>query len=286
MNVQMNNKTVSTIDLVAPELYSVTMGLKPRDTGGISAVKGSHIYAAIFKILRASSPGMAEELHDMDEQKPFTISLLRRKTLKSKEPEDKTNCVIYSLRLTFLQGLFFAHFINSALSWGNNDVQIGTANFKIEQIDTFSKDSTIPSFTKYTDILNNASNEHKIHLEFVSPTVFRSGGKRNVVFPEPQLVFGSLLNRWQAYSRIKFDDSISSWIEKILTIRYRLTTRMLDFGTYQELGFTGYCQYEIYKDTPKDVVLALNALGDFAYYAGIGAKTTMGMGQSRRLLKV
>jgi CRISPR-associated endoribonuclease Cas6 len=32
-----------------------------------------------------------------------------------------------------------------------------------------------------------------------------------------------------------------------------------------------------------DKLKALNALADFAFYCGTGAKTTMGMGQTRRI---
>jgi CRISPR-associated endoribonuclease Cas6 len=64
--------------------------------------------------------------------------------------------------------------------------------------------------------------------------------------------------------------------------RYRLSTRLLDFGGYQELGFSGQVTYEFSRDVPVELARAINALADFAFYGGVGAKTTMGMGQARR----
>jgi CRISPR-associated endoribonuclease Cas6 len=120
-------------------------------------------------------------------------------------------------------------------------------------------------------------------MEFLSPTAFRSGGRRNVIFPDPGLVFGSYFNRWQAFSSVKLDDTITSWFEKMIVARYQLETRFLDFGSYQEVGFSGRCRFLLNRNTPEEIVTGINALADFAFYCGTGAKTTMGMGQTRRV---
>ena len=65
--------------------------------------------------------------------------------------------------------------------------------------------------------------------------------------------------------------------------KYKLETRILHFGSYQEIGFEGKCTVEIAPEVPEETVRSLNALADFAFYCGTGAKTAMGMGQTRRL---
>jgi CRISPR-associated endoribonuclease Cas6 len=120
-------------------------------------------------------------------------------------------------------------------------------------------------------------------MEFLTPTVFRSGGKRNNVFPEPALVFGSYWNKWQALSPVKMDDALNSYFEKISVTRYRLETGIWDFGSYQEVGFSGTCRFEIDPSIPDDKKACINALADFAQFCGTGAKTTMGMGQTQRI---
>lgn len=65
--------------------------------------------------------------------------------------------------------------------------------------------------------------------------------------------------------------------------RYKLQTRILHFINYQEVGFEGECSFEITDDTDEERLKWLNTLADFAFYCGTGAKTTMGMGQTRRI---
>jgi CRISPR-associated endoribonuclease Cas6 len=269
-------------EVMAPDVYSISVTLEPLREAVISQTQGYHAYALFLNLLKASEPSLSEELHSLDGPKPFTVSPLQGKFGRDKDglrllPKSK-----YSVRLTFLRSDVFAHFLNGALKWGDNTLEFGSAFLQIREIETFGKENPVVSFQSYQGILDSASAKRHIELEFLSPTAFRSGGKRNVVFPQPELVFGSYLNRWQAFSPVKLDDSISSWLSKIVVARYRLETRILHFGSYQEVGFTGRCRFELDKNTPEEAVVALNALTDFAFYSGTGAKTTMGMGQTRR----
>ncbi|MDP2662237.1 MAG: CRISPR system precrRNA processing endoribonuclease RAMP protein Cas6, partial [Dehalococcoidia bacterium] len=63
---------------------------------------------------------------------------------------------------------------------------------------------------------------------------------------------------------------------------YRLSTRLASFGDYSETGFFGHAVYECPSASDEERRL-INTLADFAFFAGVGAKTTMGMGQCRRL---
>ena len=58
---------------------------------------------------------------------------------------------------------------------------------------------------------------------------------------------------------------------------------MINFGNYQETGFTGQCSFILSDVLSMEQVQHINALADFAVYSGVGAKTTMGMGQTRRI---
>ncbi|MBI3490961.1 MAG: CRISPR system precrRNA processing endoribonuclease RAMP protein Cas6 [Acidobacteria bacterium] len=44
-------------------------------------------------------------------------------------------------------------------------------------------------------------------------------------------------------------------------------------------GFIGTCEYSVGPRAPEDVSRALHLLADFAFFCGVGLKTTMGMGQ-------
>jgi CRISPR-associated endoribonuclease Cas6 len=269
-------------ELVAPNVYSISVTLEPVTEAVISHTQGYHAYALFLNLLRLSQPSLAEALHGLDGPKPFTVSPLRGKFGRAENGLRLLPQSSYYLRLTFLSSEILAHFLDGALKWGNNTLELGPALLRIQGIDTLCKGNPAASFQSYQDILDGASAERHIELKFLSPTAFRSGGKRNVVFPEPELVFGSYLNRWQAFSPVKLEGSISSWLGRMVVTRYKLETHILHFGSYQEVGFTGRCTFELDRNIPQEVVVALNALADFAFYCGTGAKTTMGMGQTRR----
>lgn len=269
--------------VISPEVYSVSVKLRALKEVVISQAHGYQVYGLFLSVLRMSSQSLAEELHGLDGVKPFTVSPLQGRFGRAQGGLKVIPASTYSLRLTFLKSDIFAHFLNGALKWGDNAVDLGSVSFRMEEVNPGYRRDSSTDFQSYQGIINGASTWHQIELQFSSPTAFRSGGKRNVVFPEPALVFGSYLNRWQAFSPVTLDDSVTSWFDRIVVARYQLETRILNFGSYQEVGFTGRCRYELDKNTPEEVALALNALADFAFYCGTGAKTTMGMGQTKRL---
>jgi CRISPR-associated endoribonuclease Cas6 len=275
-------QVVAADKLANPELYSVSVTLKPQAESVMPVAHGHHAHAFFLNLMKASDPSMAKEFHDSEGAKPFTLSPLRGKFTNTENQLALIPQARYRIGLTFLRGDAFAHFLDGALKWGNKTVKLGPAKFKIDGVDTINRRAPAMSFQRYQGILDSASASPQIELEFLSPTTFRSGGK-NFIFPQPELVFGSYLNKWQAFSPMQLDDSLSAWFDKVMVARYRLQTHILDFGSYKEVGFTGKCRFELDKATPDEIAVALNVLADFALYCGTGAKTTMGMGQTRRL---
>jgi len=268
--------------LTTPELYSILINLKPLEDSVLPVAHGHWVYAMFLRILNESTPLLANELHGSDALKPFTVSALQGKAGRFRNTLKLNPGTVYPIRLTFLNGEIFGTFLNSAMKWADKALEIGPATVRMDNISTFARADKAVAYSNYQDILDSASADRHIELEFLSPTAFRSGGKRNVVFPEPKLVFGSSLTKWQAFSAIKIEADVAPYLEKILVSRYRLITRILDFGNYQEIGFTGRCRFELDKTISDEVAVAINALADFALYCGTGAKTTMGMGQTRR----
>ncbi|MBA7610624.1 hypothetical protein ES703_17836 [subsurface metagenome] len=270
-------------EVTTPDVYSISVTLEPLTEAVVSQMQGYHAYALFLKLLRASNPSLAEELHGLDGPKPFTVSHLQDKFGRNENGLRLIPKSEYSLKLTFLRSDVLAHFLDGAIKWSDNALELGSASLRMKEVDTLSTKNPYASFQSYQGILSSASAERQIELEFLSPTAFRSKGRRNVVFPQPELVFGSYLNRWQAFSPVKLDDSILAWLDSTIVARYKLDTRILHFGSYQEVGFTGKCRFLLDRNTPEEIVVALNALADFAFYCGTGAKTTMGMGQTRRV---
>ncbi len=266
------------------ELYSIAVAVRPLQAGSIPLAHGYHVYALLLNIIRSSDAALAEKLHAGETVKPFTVSTLTGKMRRNKAQLAISSDTTLYLRYTFLDSAVFSHFMDGALRWGSRPVEIAGLSFSVEEVVTAPRADLSVSFFSYQGILREANATRQIDMEFVTPTVFRSGGKRNNIFPEPALVFGSYWNKWQALSPVKMNDDLNSYFENINVTRYQLESGIWDFGSYQEVGYSGACRFEIDRNLPDDKAVLINALASFAQFCGTGAKTTMGMGQTRRIL--
>lgn len=147
------------------------------------------------------------------------------------------------------------------------------------------------------------------------------GKSRNYANPDLKLCDQSWANRWNAFCPeglridkarlLQFIEDHAQWL------RIQTKSKMMDFGRYKELGFIGECLYEFREELgPEDwaefdedppapweyelgyeeekprrnpipwddeLLKQANILADFSFYCGTGYKTTMGMGQTRRI---
>lgn len=264
-------------------LYAALLKLKADGEATISPTQGHHAYGLFLALMRQSSPKMADELHGSDSMKPFTISPLHGKFQRAGKNLKVIDASEYSIRLTFLKEDVFAYFMDAALKAASQPLRLESAIFHIDQVLLHHEDLPLCHHQSYEQLFTESASGRKVRLQFLSPTAFRSGGKRNVLFPEAPLVFGSYLTKWQYYSPIKINEAMVKVLPDIVVTRYKLNTHILHFNAYQETGFEGDCTFELPDKLDEDCVKAINTLADFALYCGTGAKTTMGMGQTRRI---
>ncbi|NWF70875.1 MAG: CRISPR system precrRNA processing endoribonuclease RAMP protein Cas6 [Chloroflexi bacterium] len=138
-----------------------------------------------------------------------------------------------------------------------------------------------------------------LRLHFAAPTAFHSGGL-NFPLPDPRLVFGSLAQRWAAFSPLPLPDELNEFVTHFVALgRFNLESHLLRFKQgSRHIGFCGHVRYLILPENPKlskndparaaalaqkhdDLARALALLTDFAFYSGVGIKTTTGMGLAR-----
>lgn len=118
---------------------------------------------------------------------------------------------------------------------------------------------------------------------------------QHVMLPLPQLVFQSLLKRWQDIAPPELIDLIQTehleeYLQKdgVIITDYTLTAHHVHFSTHQQPGFVGTCTYQLRGLNDKattTTALTLQQqvylLAQLAFYSGIGYKTAMGLGQAR-----
>jgi len=124
--------------------------------------------------------------------------------------------------------------------------------------------------------------QRRITFSFRSPTAFSRGERQFDLFPQPLRIWESLLRVWNSYApeslhiekkrvRQAFSD------QEVIVTYCNLRTRTLHYPDYLQKGFLGTCTYHIRSNGI--VASELTALAALAPYAGLGYKTTMGMGQ-------
>jgi len=266
-----------------PALYSVQLMLKAENNACISPTQGHHAYALFLNLIRQSNPELSEKLHQSSQAKPFTLSSLQGKFKYADKSLQLIQDASYFIRLTFLNEETFCHFMDAVYQNEKKPLRLESAIFSVQQILVNPQDSPWIRCQSFEELVEQSALEYKIQMEFTSVTTFRSGGKRNILFPEPFVLFSSLLAKWQELSPLPFETYLSESFGQIALTSYKLETHILHFNGYQETGFKGKCIFTLGKDLTDADIKSLNTLADFAFYCGTGAKTTMGMGQTRRI---
>jgi CRISPR-associated endoribonuclease Cas6 len=93
-------------------------------------------------------------------------------------------------------------------------------------------------------------------------------------------VFNSLRRKWNQYSALEFSESI---VEAIFPSYFEINTAIAPDSRSKFIGCIGNMSFRIFGDLEPNVIQQINALADFALYAGVGRKTPMGMGMVRRI---
>ncbi len=140
----------------------------------------------------------------------------------------------------------------------------------------------------YTQLYEQASDSvseafHKgyrqIEFAFCTPTAFRQSNY-DCALPTRDLVFNSLIKRWNQYSGIELPKNL---VEAIFPSFFDIRTEIVADSRSKFIGCVGAINFRILGDVDSVVIKQINALANFALYSGVGRKTTMGMGMVRRL---
>jgi CRISPR-associated endoribonuclease Cas6 len=265
-------------------LYSIILELCAVNTTAIPAHRGDHTHALFLDLVRQVDAELSSRLHDEPDYRPFTVS-----TLHGARVNDGMQMLqagqVYRLRLTLLDGgglwqRLSAHFLEtSALNLRLDKAQLQLTRV----ISTPAADTT--GWAGYADwqTLAAASPRSAITMCFLSPCAFSMGDRRFALFPEPLLLWDSLVRSWNRYAPavLQIDKAaLRDFVtHQVAVSDYELHTGKAIFATYVQKGFVGSCTYQVKSNEGCGSQIA--ALAEFARYAGVGSKTTSGMGQAR-----
>lgn len=142
--------------------------------------------------------------------------------------------------------------------------------------------TTLKSITD--EISSNTASYAKV--EFVTPTAFKSAG-RYVIVPNVRLIFQNLLMQYgQMYETSdEADQDTVDYIDKNVWIRsYHLHSQRMEHVNPQGRAVSGFVgDLSLSIKGPQPLVGLVHMLLRFGEYAGVGIKTSMGMGGMRCL---
>lgn len=304
------------------DLLSLVLTLRPLQADREPPPLGRAAHAWLLDAVRWSDPALAEQIHAGSEARPFTVSGLIGVSRAIGLATDRTYALrLTALSAPVAQALIKAtahpatspQQTNSNLTEGEStagkgdaplavgaQVQMAQTAFRVEAVDR-GLDPTANLQTPASSphhpwaggatyetlsapwLLGRATPSRAVGLQFTSPTTFKSGG-RHLPVPLPSLVFGSLLEKWNAFAPVAFPPEVRRYAEECLAIsQFNWQSRgvPLKEGGLR-VGVVGRVRYTA-TSFDRYWLSLINVLAEFAQFAGVGAGTTMGLGQCRQI---
>lgn len=117
-----------------------------------------------------------------------------------------------------------------------------------------------------------------LHLEFLTPTSFKSGG-RYVIMPDMRYIYQSLMNKYSAASTdmdMYDEETLQQLTESSNIVQYRLKSTGFPLEGVKIPSFKGEMCVKL--SGTHTLANYVRLLARFGEYSGIGIKTAMGMG--------
>jgi CRISPR-associated endoribonuclease Cas6 len=264
------------------DLAIFTLTVRPTHHDIIPAHTGRAAHALFLAALRDVDPILSEIIHGGSQLRPLTAGPLQpapRSGTLTLSPMQR-----YTLRFTTLHA-DLTRLAENALAprWLRSGLIVHDQPLRVESIDVRS--------ASYAELLQNAQTGRRlprwITLSFNTPTVIKKTGGLQLPLPVPGNIFGSLIDRWMAFAppEASLPDGLRDWVDRCVSIEdLNIRSQHVSFeraSRGQMIGFVGTVTFTAVESS--DVFLpVLHALADYAAFAGVGAKTSMGLGQVAR----
>lgn len=278
--------------------HSLVLNFSPLSPLPPGFTSGKNLHGLFLNLASAVDAELGDRFHKNEKDKAFTTSPLQtthRPPLRWNHLKPIAPGTPCWWRISLLDDRLFGQLsplwlnLNPSQSW-----HLGPADLRITSL-LGTPQSTQPwaNFCSYAQIYEQAScTQRKLTLRFCTPTAFRQG-KYDTSLPTPERVFGSLLRRWNRYSDRAFPPEILQVVQDS-QLNIRSEVAIDPRSQFQHTGakpnpcnrFTGSVgkmTFQILGKVDETAIRQLNALADFALYAGVGRKTTMGMGMVCRV---
>lgn len=250
----------------------------------------------------SANPKLAQRLHDEQGLKPYTVSTLlddRGRPLNAGAwLKPGQECW---LRLTALNDELAEVIEKRILPRLPERLTLYKMDFRVDGVARRRAEHPWADCASFVEIAQNAAlaeAEPTVRLEFASPTAFRDNGL-DVCLPLPGQVFRSLWARWNAFCPAAMQvqelwpefAAACIYVNELTAVN---TTRWVfaDGTRGAATGFSGAVAFRLpparaleekWRPYSDGAAALMQSLARFAFYAGVGHHTTIGMGQTRPL---
>lgn len=226
---------------------------------------------------------------DASELRPFTTS-----TLYGYFPEHTLDLEgNYLMRFTGLNEQVSVPLLQAVQTGGRlapgATVNLDYLDFQVLAVHQENGSHPLAAQTTYQELataslLSSEPAPYRVSFTFASPTTFHRDG-RQVAYPLPELVIGSLLDKWNTFAPIALPNEARRYAAECLALsRFELKSRRVKVAGGSQSGMVGRALFTTLTYDRYWMSL-MQTLAHYSYYSGVGAKTSMGMGQCRRSIE-
>lgn len=271
--------------------HSLVLNLLPQSDIPLGYLSGRHLHALFLTLVSSVDQDLGDRFHQGDSLRSFSLSSLQVLGNRGQGIEDRLQVHHKRSiaagkscwwRISLLDDALFGHLtklwlnLNPQKAW-----HLGPADLFITSV-LGTPQSTQPwaNFSSYSQLYEQASeSDRELRFRFYTPTAFRKG-QFDTSMPTQENVFSSLLKRWNEFSGMEFSEKLT---EPIFPSYFDIQTEIVQDSRSKFIGCTGSVTYRILGQADAKMIKQINCLASFALYAGVGRKTTMGMGMVRKV---
>lgn len=250
-------------------VYSVAVELGAAKSGSIPPTLSRAIHACVMHWFEVADREIATAIHN-SQNSPISLSgLIGHRRRRGTKAGDR-----FTIRIGLLDGSLIQPLLQGIETSDARSLELAEFPFAVRNVYALPGTHRLARSADYELLANLPAIDRDIVLNFLSPTSFKQQ-QTIQPFPLPELVFGSLQRRWNQFAPEPLQFPDVEWQGTIAA--YDLKTYALKMKSNSEIGAQGWVKYR-FRD--RHQLKIATVLSHFAFFAGVGRKTSLGMGQT------
>ena len=290
-------------------LHAIVLKLTATRAGSLNSTVGELAHAAFYAAIDAVDPSLAQKMHDAQGRSAFSLSPLygfwqspqdgRIHIGAGQEGWLRLGLLNEELFAVFMQHLLYQSSKSTAQSPGSKvrspgsgsrlpSIRLGVIPFTITEALGAPGSHPWVGYATIEQLQLLKSSPDQWVLEFESPTAIRwgqtdRGTRRFELFPTPRLAIAGLRTLWNRMTGDDYPRAFEEWVERNILVSkvFHWKTEAFPYKRQTYVGGLGKLEYRLLDKSNPEYAAHFNRLLHLAFFAGIGYKTTHGLGQVR-----